>query len=111
MKQNQVGDLIKQVGQMRKSMDRVQEELRTRYVEASVGGGKVEVTMNGQQEVVKLSIDPSVFAADASGKVDGSLVEDLVIAGFNQALEKSKKLMNDELNAATGGLAQGLGLF
>jgi DNA-binding YbaB/EbfC family protein len=107
--QPRVGDLLKQAQQMRKAVDRVQEELAQRFIEASSGGDRVTVTFNGQQKLVKLSIHPDSLAPDASGAVDRELLEDLIIAAVNQGLEESKKLMNDEINEATGGLANGLG--
>ncbi len=113
MNQKDMGDLLKQVSKMRKDMDRVQDELRERYVEASVAGDLVEVTFNGQQELVKISIDQKVVTPGADGKVDTDMLEDLVTAAVNAGLEKSKKLRDDEMNDASGGMASGLipGLF
>ncbi|HLU47960.1 MAG TPA: YbaB/EbfC family nucleoid-associated protein [Planctomycetota bacterium] len=111
MKRNDVGDLLKQMSQMRKKMDRVQGELKERYVEASVGDGRVRATLNGQQEIVKLSIDPELVKPDEDGEVDISMLEDLVIAAINQGVERSKALMNDEMDKASGGLFQGMGFF
>lgn len=111
MKRNDVGDLLKQMSQMRKKMDRVQEELKDRYVEGSVGDGKVRATLNGQQELVKISIDPDLIRPDEDGEVDLAMLEDLVIAAVNQGIERSKQLMNEEMNEASGGLVQGMGLF
>ncbi|MBN1442628.1 MAG: YbaB/EbfC family nucleoid-associated protein [Planctomycetes bacterium] len=102
-----MGDMWKQFSRIRKDMDRVQEELKDRYVEASVGG-RVEVVFNGQQELVKLSIDPKAIEPDRDGKVDLEMLEDLVTAAVNQGIEKSKALQSEEMDKATGGLASGL---
>ena len=59
--------------------------------------------MNGQQELVKVSIDPKVFG-DAAAKVDVELLEDLVVAAVSQGIEKSKALMKEEMEKVTGGL-------
>ena len=111
MNPNQQGDLFKQVSKVRKDIDRVQEELKDRYVEASVesdGKELVEVTFNGQQELARLSLDPSLF----EGEVDVELLEDLISAAVNKGLTKSKALMNEEMDQATGGLTGGFpGLF
>ena len=101
----QMGDLLKQVSRMRKDMDRVSEELKERYLEASAGGGLVEVMFNGQQELIKISIDPKAVEPDPDGNVDLEMLEDLIIAAINQGIEKSKALMNEEMDNASGGMA------
>ncbi len=108
MKQNQMGDLLKQVSRMRKDMDRVNEELKDRYVEASVGDGLVGVTFNGQQQLVKISIDPTSIEKDADGGLDLEMLEDLIVAVVNQGIEKSKAMASSEMDEATDGLASGL---
>lgn len=106
------GDLMKQVSRMRKDMDRVNEGLKQRYVEASVGDALVSVTFNGQQELMKVEIDPGAVEPGSDGRVDLEMLEDLITAAVNQGIEKSKKLMNDEMDKVTGGMASGLpGLF
>lgn len=112
MNPKDTGDLMKRVTRMRKDMDRVQEELRERYVEADAGNKLVQVTFNGQQQLVKVEIDPRTVEPRADGQVDLEMLEDLVTAAVNQGLEKSKKLMNDEMNEITGGMASNFpGLF
>ena len=112
MSQQNPGDLLKQVSRMRKDMDRVHEELRERYVEASVAGERVEVTFNGQQEMIKISLSPSLLEPDSDGDIDVDMLEDLIVAAVNAGLDKSKELMNEEMNDITGGLAGGFpGLF
>jgi DNA-binding YbaB/EbfC family protein len=112
MSQMNPGDLVKQLNRMRRDMDKVKTELKERYVEASVADDLVEVTVNGQQEVVRVSIDPKAVAAGADGQIDLEMLEDLIIAAVNQGIEKSKDLMNEEMNKATGGMVSGFpGLF
>jgi DNA-binding YbaB/EbfC family protein len=89
---------------MQKNMERAQEDLKNRYVDASAGGGLVEATFNGQQEIVKVRIDPKAVAAGEDGRVDVGLLEDLVTAAVSQGLEKSRALMKEEMRKATGGL-------
>ena len=107
MSQSNFGDLMRQVTRMRKDMEKTQEELKNRFVDAQAGGGLVEVTLNCQQELVKLSIAPKLFEPGPDGKVDPAMVEDLVIAAMAQGLEKSKALMREELEKVTGGLGLG----
>jgi DNA-binding protein YbaB len=97
---------------MRKDMDKVQEGLKSRFVEAASGGDLVKVTLNGHQEVVKLNVNPKVFG-EVAEKVDVGLLEDLLVAALSQGLEKSKALMKSELGKVAGGGAGGLfpGLF
>ncbi len=97
MKTN-VGDLLKNIGKIRKDMEKVQADLKNRVVEASAGGDLVKVLMNGQQEVMKVTIDPKAIASGVE------ILEDLVVAAVSQALEKSKTLKSEELNKATGGM-------
>lgn len=103
MSTGNMGDIVRQAGRMRKDMEKVQEELLERYVEASAGDGLVDVTLNGQQGVVKVSIDPKFFG-DVADKVDIDLLEDLLLAAFSQGVEKSKALMKSEMEQVTGGL-------
>jgi len=96
-----VGDLLKNLGKIRKDMEKVQADLKNRFVEAAAGGGLVKVLMNGQQEVLKVTIDPKAVSAEAGGI---EILEDLVVAAVSQALEQSKTLKSEELNKATGGM-------
>ena len=104
MNPNNMGDLLRQVTRMRKDMDRVQEGLKTRFVEAKAGGDLVEVTLNGQQDLIKVSISPKIFESGGEGKVDVELLEDLIVAAVSQGIEKSKALMKEEMERVTGGL-------
>ncbi len=101
MKISNVGDLLKNIGKIRKDMEKVQADLKNRVVEAAAGGGLVKVLMNGQQEVLKVTIDPKAAAPEAGGL---EVLEDLIVAAVSQALERSKTLKSEELNKATGGL-------
>jgi DNA-binding YbaB/EbfC family protein len=112
MNQKGMGDLLKQVTKMKKDMDRVNDDLKNRYIEEQSGGGLITVTVNGQREVVKIAIDPSALQIGDDGQADLEMFEDLLIAAINQAVGKSKDMMNEEMNTATGGLSAGLpGLF
>ncbi len=107
MSQGNLGDLLRNVTRMRKDLDKVQEGLKGRYVEARSGGDLVQVTLNGKQELVKISLDPKLFAASADGKPDVALVEDLIVAAVSQGMEKSRALMRTEMEKVTGDLGLG----
>ena len=114
MSQGNLGDLLRNVTRMRKDLDKVQEALKGRFVEARSGGDLVQVTLNGRQELVKISIDPKLFASGKDGSPDVSLVEDLIVAAVSQGMEKSRALMRQEMEKVTGDVGLGAmlpGLF
>jgi DNA-binding YbaB/EbfC family protein len=89
---------------------RVQERLKKQMadlrVEATAGGGMVTVEANGKQEITAIKIDPEVVSKD-----DVQMLEDLVLAACNEALRKSRELVQQELGKLTGGLKiPGLGM-
>jgi nucleoid-associated protein EbfC len=94
---------VKQLQKMQKElqdrMAQVQEDLKTKTVDASSGGGMVTATANGNQELTAIRIKPEAIDED-----DIEMLEDLVVAAVNLALEKSKELNQDELSKLTGGL-------
>ena len=94
-----MGNLFKQAQQMQQKMAKLQDELGQRTVEASVGGGMVTVTVNGKNEVLSLKIEPQVVDPD-----DVEMLEDLVLAGVNEALRKSQEMISDEMGKLTGGM-------
>jgi len=91
--------MMKQVQKMQADMAKLQDELAEMTVEATAGGGAVKITMTGKQEVRGLEIDPEVLTPD-----DVEMVQDLLMAAFNEALRKSQDLASSEMNKVTGGL-------
>lgn len=94
-----MGDLMKKAQQMKENLDRIQEELASKEVEASSGGGMVTVRASGSQEILGVVIDPQVVDPD-----EKEMLEDLVRAAVNEALRKSKEMMKEEMARITGGL-------
>jgi DNA-binding YbaB/EbfC family protein len=92
-------ELMKHVQQMQEQAKRIQEGLAHKTVSASSGGGMVNVTVNGKQEITEIKIDPVVV----DGK-DIPMLEDLVLAAVNQGMRKSRELMAEEMKQLTGGL-------
>ena len=84
---------------MQSEIARIQEELADKTVEASSGGGMVTVVANGKQEVVSIKIEPEIIKGD-----DQEMLQDLIVAGVNEALRKSKEMMEEELKKVTGGM-------
>ena len=77
----------------------MQAEVAQRKVDATARGGMVTVEANGKQEIVSIKIDPEVINKD-----DAQMLEDLVLAACNEALRKSRDMMQQELGKLTGGL-------
>jgi DNA-binding YbaB/EbfC family protein len=93
------GNIMKEAQKLQQQMERIQAEVSQKKVEATAGGGMVTVEANGKQEVVSIKIDPEVVSRD-----DVQMLEDLVLAACNEALRKSREMMQQELGKLTGGL-------
>jgi len=91
--------LAKQMQQMQTKLAKIQDELGSETVEASVGGGMVTIVMTGHQEVQAVTIDPEALDPD-----DVETLQDLMVAAFNEALRKSQELAGQRLGALTGGM-------
>lgn len=96
--------MLRQVQQMQGKMQKAQEELEHETVEATAGGGAVKVVATGSQKIVSVSIDPA--AAD-----DVEMLQDLVVAAVNEAMEKSKQMAAEKMQALTAGLGLPPGLL
>jgi DNA-binding YbaB/EbfC family protein len=96
--------MLKQVQQMNERMNKVQAELDTTTVEASVGGGAVRVVATGNQKVVSVTIDPEAAS-------DVEMLQDLVATAVNEAMEKSKQLAASKMQAIASGLGLPPGLI
>ena len=92
-----INKLMKQAQQMQAGMAKAQEELAVRTVEASVGGGKVNVIATGSGDVLSIKIDASVI--DPS---DAEFLEDLVLKGVQEAILKGKEMAANEMSKLTG---------
>ncbi len=86
------------------TQENMQRDLKTKTVEGSSGGGKVIVTANGCQQITKIVIDPEVVDPDPD---EVALLEDMVVAAVNQALQKSHSLIQGEIGKLAGGLDLG----
>jgi len=96
--------MLKQMQQVQTRMAKVQAELEREQVEASAGGGAVKAVVNGQQRVISLTIDP-----DVSGDID--MLQDLVVAAMNEALDRSRELAATRMQAVAAGLGLPPGLM
>lgn len=91
--------MMKQVQKMQEKMAEVQQELEQKTVMAEAGGGMVKVTANGKQQVVKIQIDKEVV-----NPADVEMLEDLVLAATNKAIDDAAKMAQEEMAKATNGM-------
>jgi hypothetical protein len=89
--------VMRQARELGERVQRVQEALRHREVEATVGGGLVKAVMNGRLELVRVEID-----ARAIDPAEREMLQDLVAAAVNQALQRAQELAQQEMQRATG---------
>jgi DNA-binding YbaB/EbfC family protein len=99
--------LMKQARQMQSRISEVQEEIAELECDGTAGAGLVTVTLNGKGEVRAVKIDPSLAKPD-----EVEILEDLVVAAFNDAKTKADTAAQDKMSAITGGmqLPSGFGL-
>ncbi|MEJ5307637.1 MAG: YbaB/EbfC family nucleoid-associated protein [candidate division WOR-3 bacterium] len=91
--------LMKQAQQMQKMMDEMEEKLKNTVVEASVGGGMVNVKMNGKYEVVDITILEEILKNE-----EPVVITDLLKSAFNEAKSKVDVLNREEMAKITGGI-------
>ncbi|MDQ1333652.1 MAG: nucleoid-associated protein EbfC [Thermodesulfobacteriota bacterium] len=94
-----MGQLLKQAQKFQAKMSELQEELNQRTVEASAGGGMVTVVANGRQEVLSIAIDPEVVDPN-----DVEMLQDLILAAVNDALNRAKEMTSEEMGKLTKGM-------
>ncbi|MFZ5453770.1 MAG: YbaB/EbfC family nucleoid-associated protein [Thermodesulfobacteriota bacterium] len=91
--------LMKQAQKLQAKMAEMQAEVGNRTVSAQAGGGMVEAVANGRLELVSLRIDPEVATPD-----DVDMLQDLILAAVNEALNRAREMMAQEMAKLTGGL-------
>ncbi len=91
--------IMKQAQMMQKKMEEEQAKLAQEEVEGASGGGMVKVTLNGKFEMKRISLDKSLLNPEES-----EVLEDLITAAYNEAVNKVNAKMQDKLSVLTGGL-------
>ena len=91
--------VIKQAQKMQERMAELQAELDEREYDFTVGGGMITIKMNGKKEMQSIEIKPEVVDPD-----DIDMLQDLIVAGVNEAISSIEKTNNDEMSKVTGNL-------
>jgi hypothetical protein len=91
--------MMGQLQKLQEEMARAQERLEQETVEVTVGGGAVKATMTGHQKLLSITISPEVIDPE-----DVEMLQDMILAAVNEAIERSQGLAADRMSALTGGL-------
>ena len=94
-----IQQLMQQAQRMQQQMAQKQAELAEKTVTAQSGGGMVTATVNGAHELLERSIDPDVIDPD-----EKEMLEDMVVAAVNQAMQQAEEMAQQELGKLTGGM-------
>lgn len=92
-------ELMRQAQSMQKKLEQARDDAGKKTVEGSAGGGMVVVTCNGKNEIVGVKIEKEVVDPE-----ELEMLQDLVMAATNQALQRANDMMRDELAKITGGM-------
>ncbi len=94
-----MGKMMKQAQQLQAKMMKMQDDLAEQTVEATSGGGMIKVVANGKQQVVSITIEKEVVDPE-----DVEMLQDLVLAAVNDALNRSQEMVSGEMSKLTGGM-------
>lgn len=91
--------MMKKVQKMQAEMLKMQEELKTRTVETTVGGGALTIVVNGKKEVESVAIKPEALDPD-----DVEMLQDMILSAVNEGMRKIDEMTEREMNKITGGM-------
>ncbi|MFA3783224.1 YbaB/EbfC family nucleoid-associated protein [Melioribacteraceae bacterium 4301-Me] len=91
--------MLKQIQKMQEDMQKVQNELENKTVTEESGGGMVKATVNGKKELISIKIDDEVLSSN-----DKEMLEDLIVAAVNKALNSAGKMAEEEIANITKGI-------
>lgn len=94
-----IGNIMKQAQQLQANMQRAQAEIASLEVTGEAGGGMAKVTMTGKHEVKRVLLDPSIVSSD-----DKDMLEDLIAAAINDAVQKVERTTQEKMSALMGGM-------
>ncbi|MCS7179417.1 MAG: YbaB/EbfC family nucleoid-associated protein [Anaerolineae bacterium] len=99
------GDMLRRLQSLQEDLMKAQEEIAAMTITATAGGGAVTATVSGDRRLQSLQIQPEVVDPN-----DVEMLQDLIVAAVNQALEQAEKAAAARMNAVTSGLGLNLGL-
>lgn len=94
-----ISNIMKQAKEMQEKMAKIQEDLSNKSITGTAGGGMVTVVVNGQGDVLSMTLEKIVINPE-----EASMLQDLIVAATNDALRKAKELSKQEMAQLTGGL-------
>lgn len=94
-----ISNIMEQARGMQEKMAKIQQDLAHKAITGNSGGGMVSVTVNGQGDIISISIEKPVIDPDES-----EMLQDLIVAATNDAIRKSRELSKQEMAKLTGGL-------
>jgi DNA-binding YbaB/EbfC family protein len=99
MSKKMLGDIMRQAQKLQAEMAKVQEEAKSKTIEATAGGGMVTAVASGAGEIISVKIDSEVVNPE-----EVEMLEDLVVAACNEALRRAQEMVQSEMSRLTGGL-------
>ena len=97
---NNMNGLVRQAQKMQSQIQKIQDEVGDREIEAGTGGGAVVATVNGNQELLSIKIDPDVIDPD-----DVEMLQEMIVGAVNQAMQSAGDMLNKEIEKVTGGFS------
>lgn len=94
-----IGNMMKQAQQLQANMQRAQNEIANLEVTGEAGGGMAKVQMTGKHQVLRVTLDPSIISSD-----DKDMLEDLVAAAINDAVQKLERVTQEKMSSVMGGM-------
>ena len=94
-----IGNMMKQAQQLQANMQRAQAEIAALEVTGESGGGMAKVTMTGKHQVKRVQIDPSLVGDDKE------MLEDLIAAAINDAVQKVERVTQERMSSVMGGMS------
>ncbi|MCE5270207.1 YbaB/EbfC family nucleoid-associated protein [bacterium] len=97
---NNITQLLQQAQKLQGRFKQMQTQMENQKIEGAAGGGMVRAVVNGKQELLEIRIDPDILDPK-----DPEMLEELVTAAVNNALEKSRAILGEEMNRLAGGMS------
>ncbi len=99
---NSQGDILKRAQAMQQEMLKVQDELKEKTLEVSVGGGAITAKVNGQKELISIKLSDEIVKEAAEDK---EMLEDLIVSAVAEAMRQAQEMSDKEMEKLTGGIS------